>query len=87
MEAATADVEYVIKPESTRPTVDTSSWPLLLKNYDKLLVRTGHYTPIPHGCAPLNRPLKDYVSSGVINLDKPSNPSSHEVCDLWTPIG
>lgn len=23
--------------------------------------------------------LKSYISSGVINLDKPSNPSSHEV--------
>ena len=31
------------------------------------------------GCSPLRRPLKDYVSSGVICLDKPSRPSSHEV--------
>ena len=31
------------------------------------------------GCAPLNRPIKDYVSHGFINLDKPANPSSHEV--------
>jgi H/ACA ribonucleoprotein complex subunit 4 len=49
---------------------------------DKLyivLVRTGHFTPIPNGCTPLKRDLKSYVSSGVINLDKPSNPSSHEV--------
>jgi hypothetical protein len=52
---------------------------LLLKNYDKLLTRTGHFTPIPAGCAPLKRDLKSYISSGVINLDKPSNPSSHEV--------
>jgi H/ACA ribonucleoprotein complex subunit 4 len=27
----------------------------------------------------LKRDLKSYISSGVINLDKPSNPSSHEV--------
>ena len=27
----------------------------------------------------MKRDLKSYVSSGVINLDKPSNPSSHEV--------
>lgn len=26
---------------------DTSQWPLLLKNYDKLLVRSSHFTPIP----------------------------------------
>ncbi|KAM7542776.1 hypothetical protein Aperf_G00000006185 [Anoplocephala perfoliata] len=31
------------------------------------------------GCAPLRRPIRDYISFGVINLDKPSNPSSHEV--------
>ncbi|KAF4469869.1 Centromere microtubule-binding cbf5 [Fusarium albosuccineum] len=71
--------EYTIKPQAVTPAVDTSSWPLLLKNYDKLLVRTGHFTPIPNGCSPLKRDLKSYISSGVINLDKPSNPSSHEV--------
>lgn len=26
---------------------DTTQWPLLLKNYDKLLVRSSHFTPIP----------------------------------------
>lgn len=44
-----------------------------------VLVRTGHFTPIPNGCSPLKRDIKSYISSGVINLDKPSNPSSHEV--------
>ncbi|KAF2676736.1 putative rRNA pseudouridine synthase [Lentithecium fluviatile CBS 122367] len=70
---------YVIKPEAAAPAIDTSTWPLLLKNYTDLLVRTSHYTPIPTGCAPHDRDLKSYISSGVINLDKPSNPSSHEV--------
>jgi len=60
-------------------TLDTSDWPLLLKNYDKLNQRTGHYTPIASGCSPLKRPIADYVASGIINLDKPANPSSHEV--------
>ncbi|RGP59301.1 centromere/microtubule-binding protein cbf5 [Fusarium sporotrichioides] len=71
--------EYIIKPQAHTPTLDTSQWPLLLKNYEKLLTRTGHFTPIPNGCSPLKRDLKQYISSGVINLDKPSNPSSHEV--------
>ncbi|CAH0053308.1 unnamed protein product [Clonostachys solani] len=71
--------EHIIKPQAVTPAIDTSSWPLLLKNYEKLLVRTGHFTPIPNGCSPLKRDLKSYISSGVINLDKPSNPSSHEV--------
>lgn len=71
--------DFQIKPENTNGGQDTSNWPLLLKNFDKLLVRSGHYTPIPAGCSPLKRDLKSYLSSGVINLDKPSNPSSHEV--------
>lgn len=54
-------------------------WPLLLKNYDQLHVRTGHYTPIPCGMSPLKRTLQEYIRYGVINLDKPANPSSHEV--------
>ena len=75
------DASFIVPAASTAPTtLDTSEWPLLLKNYDKLLVRTAHYTPIPDaGCSPLKRPLLEYVRSGVINLDKPGNPSSHEV--------
>ncbi|KAK1228377.1 centromere/microtubule-binding protein cbf5 [Marasmius sp. AFHP31] len=71
--------DYAIKPESKVPQLDTSQWPLLLKNYDKLLVRSSHFTPIPSGCSPLKRDITTYIKSGVINLDKPSNPSSHEV--------
>ncbi|GJN16060.1 hypothetical protein PR202_gb03010 [Eleusine coracana subsp. coracana] len=70
---------YLIKPQSLVPSLDTSTWPLLLKNYDRLNVRTGHYTPLPSGHSPLKRPLAEYLRYGVINLDKPSNPSSHEV--------
>ncbi|CAO3688720.1 unnamed protein product [Rhizopus stolonifer] len=71
--------ESVIKPTASTPSIDTSKWPLLLKNYNQLNVRTGHYTPIPSGSSPLKRPLDEYVRYGVINLDKPANPSSHEV--------
>ena len=71
--------EFVIQPEKTVPKLDTSGWPLLLKNYDTLNVRTSHYTPIPCGHTPLKRPLETYVKYGIINLDKPANPSSHEV--------
>jgi H/ACA ribonucleoprotein complex subunit 4 len=68
-----------IAPSSVTPKLDTSGWPLLLKDYDKLNVRTAHYTPIPSGCSPLKRPLAEYLRYGCINLDKPANPSSHEV--------
>jgi H/ACA ribonucleoprotein complex subunit 4 len=71
--------KYVIKPESESKAIDTSNWPLLLKNYDKLNVRTGHYTPMPYGCSPLSRPIDQHLLYGIMNLDKPVNPSSHEV--------
>ncbi|KAA3455323.1 H/ACA ribonucleoprotein complex subunit 4 [Gossypium australe] len=69
----------MIKPQTTTPSIDTSQWPILLKNYDRLNVRTGHYTPLPSGFSPLKRPLAEYIRYGILNLDKPSNPSSHEV--------
>merc|ERR1712010_387285 len=71
--------DFAIAPSAAGPTLKTSDWPLLLKDYDKLNIRTGHYTPIPQGCSPLKRAIYDYVRTGMINLDKPSNPSSHEV--------
>ncbi|XP_053129354.1 H/ACA ribonucleoprotein complex subunit DKC1 [Hemicordylus capensis] len=71
--------EFFIKPESRVAQLDTSQWPLLLKNFDKLNLRTAHYTPLPSGCNPLKREIAEYVRTGFINLDKPSNPSSHEV--------
>lgn len=51
----------------------------MLKNYDQLHVRSAHYTPIPSGMSPLRRSIQEYLRYGVINLDKPANPSSHEV--------
>ncbi|CAA7060564.1 unnamed protein product [Microthlaspi erraticum] len=71
--------DYMIKPQSFTPAIDTSHWPILLKNYNLLNVHTGHYTPTSSGYSPLKRPLREYIKYGIINLDKPSNPSSHEV--------
>ena len=65
--------------EVEKSLVDTSEWPLLLKNYAALNVKSTHYTPIPMGSSPLSRSLNEHLKYGVINLDKPSNPSSHEV--------
>lgn len=58
---AVDDDKSLIKPEKVTPKIDTSSWPLLLKNYSALNVRTAHYTPIPAGATPLKRSLHDYV--------------------------
>lgn len=71
--------EFLIKPSEAIAKLDSSDWPLLLKNFDRLNIRSNHYTPLPFGASPLSRTIKEYVKSGFINLDKPSNPSSHEV--------
>lgn len=75
-----AESTFRLEPSEAPPkALDTSEWPLLLKNFDKLNVRTNHYTPLPFGASPLKRDLTNYIKSGFINLDKPANPSSHEV--------
>lgn len=68
-----------VQPSDKLAKLDTAQWPLLMKNVDKLNVRTNHYTPLPFGSSPLCRDIREYMKSGYINLDKPSNPSSHEV--------
>lgn len=68
-----------VKASEKLSQLDTSLWPLLLKNIDKLNVRTNHYTPLPFGSSPLCRSIREYIKYGYINLDKPSNPSSHEI--------
>lgn len=72
--------EYVIKSKAEKKNENmTESWPLLLKDYDKLNVKTGHFTALSEGFSPVARPIDELKNYGVINLDKPSNPSSHEV--------
>ena len=86
--------DFTVQPSEEKVKQNSDNWPLLLKGkkslvwlvetllylgWDKLNVRSSHFTPIPAGCSPLKRDIHDYVRSGVINLDKPANPSSHEV--------
>jgi len=68
-----------IQPSNETTVPDTSTWPLLLKGYSNLICKTALYSPYPAGNSPLKRPLRDHLKYGVINLDKPSNPSSHEI--------
>ena len=44
VQATKVDVEYSIKPEAVTPAIDTSTWPLLLKNYDKRKVPNSEST-------------------------------------------
>lgn len=71
--------DYIVAPSKEKAKLKSEDWPLLLKNLEQLNIRSNHYTPIPAGSTPLNRNLKEYLKYGVMNLDKPSNPSSHEI--------
>lgn len=75
----TKDEKTQILPSTNQGKIDTSNWPLLLKNVSNLNIRTNHFTPCTQGFNPINRPLEEHLKYGIINLDKPSNPSSHEV--------
>jgi len=45
----------------------------------KLLVKAEEETDPRYGCKPTERPVEEHIRFGVINLDKPAGPSSHEV--------
>jgi len=44
-----------------------------------LLTKAEEQTDPSHGCKPQERSPQDYIRFGVVNLDKPSGPGSHEV--------
>jgi len=45
----------------------------------ELLTKSEDQTDPKYGCKPSDRPAKDYIKYGTINLDKPAGPTSHEV--------
>lgn len=47
-----------------------------------LLEKSNSETDSNYGCVPEQRSIHEYLNKGVINLDKPSGPTSHEV-DSW----
>jgi H/ACA ribonucleoprotein complex subunit 4 len=47
-----------------------------------LLKKSEGKTDPSYGCYPEERSIEDHISHGIINLDKPSGPTSHEV-DSW----
>jgi len=46
---------------------------------EQLIVKSQDTTNKDYGCDPNNRDIEDLLTHGVINLDKPSGPTSHEV--------
>jgi H/ACA ribonucleoprotein complex subunit 4 len=49
----------------------------------ELLIKAEDTTNPTHGHKPSERPAAEYIRYGVINLDKPAGPTSHEVA-AWT---
>lgn len=45
----------------------------------KLVVKAKDETNPRYGCRPEERQAQEYIRFGVINLDKPAGPTSHEV--------
>jgi H/ACA ribonucleoprotein complex subunit 4 len=44
-----------------------------------LIVKAEEETDMRFGHRPEERPIKEHMRFGIINLDKPAGPSSHEV--------
>jgi len=44
-----------------------------------MVVKAEEETNMAFGCKPDERPIKDHIRFGIINVDKPAGPSSHEV--------
>ncbi len=45
----------------------------------EMLVKTEDETDPKYGHKPEERPAEEYIRYGVVNLDKPAGPTSHEV--------
>jgi H/ACA ribonucleoprotein complex subunit 4 len=47
---------------------------------ERTLVRkSSSWTNPSYGCSPEKRPILEYIQKGVVNIDKPKGPTSHEV--------
>lgn len=51
----------------------------LLSGVDRMATKSTDHWPSGHGTMPANRPIGEYLKYGIAVVDKPSNPSSHEV--------
>lgn len=45
----------------------------------EILIKAEEETDPKYGCPPLERSIEKHIELGVINLDKPPGPTSHEV--------
>lgn len=47
-----------------------------------MVLKSKSETNPDYGCIPEERPIKEYISRGIVNLDKTIGPTSHEI-DSW----
>ena len=52
----------------------------------KIVVKRESETNLNFGCKPEERSMKDLISYGVVNLNKPPGPTSHQVVDYVKKI-
>ena len=52
---------------------------------ENLIIKAESETNPEYGSCPDSRPIKEHLSKGIINLDKTSGPTSHEI-DSWVRI-
>lgn len=50
-----------------------------MKFHDQLLIKSESPINEDYGCRPKERDIETYINFGIINLDKPKGPTSHEV--------
>jgi len=72
-------VEEALKTNEGEKLTQSEKWPLLLRGLEDMNIKTLNYTPTACGYSPHSRPLAEHMKYGVIKLDKPCNPSSHEI--------
>jgi len=56
------------------------------KHKKEILIRKKAETSDKFGCIPENRSAKELINYGIVNIDKPSGPTSHQVSDYVQKI-
>ncbi|MFX0197740.1 MAG: hypothetical protein ACFFCW_16590 [Candidatus Hodarchaeota archaeon] len=45
----------------------------------QLIIKAEDTTDLEYGCFPAERTIKALLERGIVNIDKPPNPTSHEI--------
>src|SRR3989338_5309196 len=53
---------------------------------EEVIIRKEAETDIRYGCIPESRKTEDIVNYGIVNIDKPRGPTSHQVSDYVQKI-